>query len=394
MRVLFWILASLSLAVGLTLAAKYNTGMVLLALPPYRAELSLNLFLLLSLGLFLLLYAAVRLAYHMVTLPAYVRRFKESRRQKRARESFEEALTAFFEGRFAIAEKNAASAYAQGELPAISAVLAARAAHEQHDFDRRDAYLAQAERQEDGAQAITRLITQAELLLDERRPQSALAALRELDKQGRKHSHVLRLELKTQQQAKNWDQVPPLVNQLVKRDALDTGQAEQLLVNAYSESLKRKAHEGNVLRDLWSKIPSEYRLNSKVALQGARAFVVAGDHQTAFEIVTKSLEAKWDSDLAHFYGTCFAKDELKQIERAENWLQEHPKDAALLLSLARLSAKQELWGKARSFLEASLALDPSAESHLLMAQLLEKLHKPEEACQHYRQSLELCRQEA
>lgn len=394
MRILFWILAGLSLAVGLTLAAKYNTGMVLLALPPYRAELSLNLFLLLSLGLFLLLYGAVRLAYHMVTLPAYVRRFKESRRQKRARESFEEALTAFFEGRFAMAEKNAASAYAQGELPAISAILAARAAHEQHDFDRRDAYLAQAERQEEGQQAVTRLITQAELLLDERRPQSALTVLRELEKQGRKHSHVLRLELKIQQLAKNWDQVPSLVNQLVKRDALDSGQAEQLLVNAYSESLKRKAQESHVLRDFWSKIPGDYRLNSKVALQGARAFVVAGDHQTAFEIVTKSLETQWDTDLAHFYGTCFAKDVLKQIERAENWLQEHPKDAALLLSLARLCAKQELWGKARSFLEASLAVDPSAESHLLMAQLLEKLHKPEEACQHYRQSLELCRQEA
>jgi HemY protein len=391
--VLFWILAGLTLAVGLTLAAKFNTGMVLLALPPYRVEMSLNLFLLLSLGLFMMLYGAVRLAYHMVSLPAYVHKFKDSRRRKRAREAFNEALTAFFEGRFAIAEKNAASATAQGEMPAISALLAARAAHEQHDFERRDAYLAQAERQEND-QPVARLITQAELLLDERRTQSALAVLRELEKHGRKHAHVLRLELKAQQQAKNWDQVPPLVAQLVKREALDPSQAEPLLVNAYGESLKRKAVEGQVLRELWNKIPNDYRLNNKVALQAGRAFLAAGDHQAAVEVATKSLDEHWDTDLAHFYGTCYAKDVLKQIERAENWLHGHPRDAALLLSLARLCAKQELWGKARSYLEASLAVEPGAESHLLMAQLLEKLQQPEEACRHYRQSLELCRQEA
>lgn len=392
MRALFWVLASLGLAVGLTMAAKYNAGVVMMVLAPYRVELSLNLFILLVLGAFLLLYGAMRLAHHMVTLPAYVREFKESRRRNRAREAMQEALTAFFEGRFAIAEKSAASALAQDEAPALTALLAARAAHEQRAFDRRDAYLAQAERRGDG-QPVARLVTQAELLLDERQVQPALAAIKELEKHGRKHSHVLRLELKAQQLARNWEQVPPLVAQLEKRDALEPAQAEQLRANAYSEILKRKALDEIALREFWQKIPADYRLDVKVALAGASGFMSAGDSQTAVEIATRSLDQQWDTDLALFYGTCFAKDLLKQIERAENWLQEHPRDAALLLTLARLCAKQELWGKARSYLEASLAVEPGAESHLLMAQLLEKLEQPEDACRHYRQSLALCRQE-
>jgi len=391
-RALFWILAGLALAVGLTLAAKYNAGLVLLFLPPYRVELSLNLFILLLLAAFLALYAATRMAHHMVTLPAYVREFKESRRRNRAREAMQEALTAFFEGRYAIAEKSAASTLAQGETPALAALLAARAAHEQRAFDRRDAYLAQAERQED-SQPVARLVTQAELLLDERQPQPALGAIKELEKHGRKHSHVLRLELKALQMARNWEQVPALVTQLEKREALEPAQAAQLRANAYGEILRRKASDETALREFWPKIPTEHRLESKIALSGASAFAAVGDGQTAVEIATRSLDARWDTELARFYGTCFAKDVLKQTERAEKWLPEHPRDAALLLALARLCAKQELWGKARSYLEASLAVEPGAESHLLMAQLLEKLGQAEEACRHYRQSLELCRGE-
>ena len=47
MRTLLWIVAIAALAVGLTLAARYNTGYVLLVLPPYRVEFSLNLLLVL-----------------------------------------------------------------------------------------------------------------------------------------------------------------------------------------------------------------------------------------------------------------------------------------------------------------------------------------------------------
>ena len=45
MRALFWLLVLAVVAVGLSLAARYNEGYVLLVLPPWRAEVSLNLFL-------------------------------------------------------------------------------------------------------------------------------------------------------------------------------------------------------------------------------------------------------------------------------------------------------------------------------------------------------------
>ena len=87
------------------------------------------------------------------------------------------------------------------ESPALAAVIAARAAHELRQWDKRDGYL---ERVESIAPADTalRAVTSADVMLDERRFDDALAELKTLPA---KHTAALRLELKAQQLAKNWD---------------------------------------------------------------------------------------------------------------------------------------------------------------------------------------------
>ena len=67
MRALFWLLTLAALAVGLALAARYNEGYVLLVLPPWRAEVSLNLFVLAAIAGFFLIYLLALLA--IVILP-------------------------------------------------------------------------------------------------------------------------------------------------------------------------------------------------------------------------------------------------------------------------------------------------------------------------------------
>ena len=50
MRGLLWLLTLFALAVGIALAARFNDGYLLLVLPPYRAEISLNLAVALVMG--------------------------------------------------------------------------------------------------------------------------------------------------------------------------------------------------------------------------------------------------------------------------------------------------------------------------------------------------------
>lgn len=141
MKALFSVLAILGLAVALTMAATHNAGYVVLVYPPYRAELSLNLALVLLAALYLLLYVSLRLGQHVLSLPAYVRRIKEERRRKKGRSLLSDAVLSFAAGRYAEAEKDAAAALEQDESPRTSALLAARSADELASPGRRDRYL-------------------------------------------------------------------------------------------------------------------------------------------------------------------------------------------------------------------------------------------------------------
>ena len=68
------------------------------------------------------------------------------------------------------------------------------------------------------------------------------------------------------------------------------------------------------------------------------------------------------------------------------WLRSHPDDARLLDALGRMCLQQRLWGKAQSYLEASLAVEPTQQTHLELARLADQLERPEEANKHYRAS--------
>ena len=78
-----------------------------------------------------------------------------------------------------------------------------------------------------------------------------------------------------------------------------------------------------------------------------------------------------------------------RIERAEHWLLERSRDAQLLATLGRLCAQAELWGKARSFLEASLSFEESRAARIELARLAERLGQADEAQRHFRRAAEL-----
>jgi HemY protein len=79
------------------------------------------------------------------------------------------------------------------------------------------------------------------------------------------------------------------------------------------------------------------------------------------------------------YGDLVLPDPLAPLDRAEGWLRQRPEDPDLLATCARLSLRAELVGKARSYLEASLARRPTAENSLILAELLEDLGEHEAA---------------
>jgi len=373
MKLVLWVLALLAAAAVIVLTAYYNTGSVLFTVPPYKVELAFNTFVLILLFAFILFYALLRALSGLSGL-----------RSRKVEQLTRSGLKAFFETRYdravALAEKAARLADRQ-TIKVLNAVVAARSAHQQRNYALRDRLLAVAREQAPAGRALA-LIAEAELLLDEGRHGDALAALQSLYSTGGLQSTaVLLLELKARQMAGNWDAVLELTKVLVNRPAVDRTLIDELRFRAHLENIRKNAKDIASLRKYWGRL-------SYLAVAAARALIFLGDNATAQKIIENGLDAQPYPELVTLYADCKSGVVSWQIQRAESWLAKYPNNAGLLLTLGRLCTYGELWGKAQSYLEASLSIEPGYPVHLALAQLFEKLGKQEAASEHYRKGLD------
>lgn len=390
MRWLLWFLLILVVAIGLSLFASNNEGYVLIVRPPYRLELSFNLLIILIILSFIVLHLLLRMMNYARRLPANVKAYKETQRMRDGRAALVEGLHALVDGRYQVAEKSAAKALELGEDAGLSALVAARASHKLKRKSHRDFYFSEAERLAPQAK-IARLLSQAELLLDDRQYSQALHVLQHLDRIEAKYPPALRLELKVQLHLNNWDQVLIVLQHLEKQDALESWKIKQYMQQAHLQLIKRYADDIKKLHAYWKKLTPEEQLNTRIAEAAARAFCSAGDGNQAAKILGMSLTKSWDSDLAELLGDCETDNPIKQLQQAEYWLTVQEGDAKLLLALGKMCIRQQLWGKAQSYLEASISVVPSAKAHFMLASMLESRGDHKTAAQHYRHSAQLAK---
>lgn len=386
MRTLLWLIGLFTLAVLLSLAARYNSGYALVVVPPWRIQLSLNLLILIFAASTLLVYLLVRLVVNTLAMPAKVQAFRTQRAQSLALGHFRDALRLLLEGRYGHALRSAEKAADAGESPQLMALIAARSAHAMRDDARAQAWLSKAEENGDPMRA-ARLMTQVELYCDARRFNDAKDSLDGLDKGGQRHIAALRLALKVRQGARQWDEVLRLSRQLEKHKAMTPEHASLVRLSAHQENLRGLGLDALQLQAYWEDLPNGEKRDAKLALIMVRALIDCGDAQAcqlAQSIIEQHLAQEWEPLLAGHYADCQAGDARARIVQAEKWLAEHPDDSALLLALGRLCRQQQLWGKAQSYLEASISLLPSRAAHLELASLLDHLERGESANIHYR----------
>ena len=395
MRSLFWLLAVFAAAVALVVAARVDSGHVLFFYPPWRVEMSMVFFVVAAAVSFVVLFLLFRLLGNALALPASVRAWRARRRRERAHTALATALQAYYEGRYARAEKEAGYAADNGPSPGVAALLAARAAHQMRDFDKRDRWLERADGSGDSLQA-ARLVSRAELALEERDFAAARDALRSLHGAGPKHVATTRMLLRAERGAGAWDEVLRLASQLSKRDAIAPALAEEYKVQATVELLARSADDAAAFERRWRGVAAADRIQPRIAAAAARNATALGKAALARDILENALAAEWVPQLVLLYGGLPERlgpeerisEARARIERAEQWLLERERDSHLLATLGRLCAQAELWGKARSFLEASLSFEESRAARIELARLAERLGQSDEAQRHFRRAAE------
>jgi HemY protein len=389
MRAVFWLLILAALAVGLALAAHYNEGYVLLVLPPWRVEVSLNLFLLASTAGFFAVYLLARVVSHTLGLPRSVAEFRQRRQQEKATQALRDAWRLLQEGRYGHALRTAEKVRPDHAGAGMLALAGWRAAHALRDAERSAQWATRVSEYDSAGLQAARLMTEAEFALEDHRFEDARDALQLLAAREGRHIAALRLSLRAEQGMGNWREVVRLVRQLEKHQALTAEQVAPIRRRAVREALRGLREDPAGLMRYWRELDDGDRAEASLARETAHALAAAGDCREAQRVIEDALDEHWDTTLVLAYGECGqagapAGDVLGRIAQAEKWLARMPRDGALLLTLGRLCRQQQLWGKARSYLEASLAIAPMRAAHVELAQLLDQLEESALAVRHYR----------
>jgi HemY protein len=257
------------------------------------------------------------------------------------------------------------------------------------DTEKRDEYIAQAQKHSP-RNSLAVAMTQAHLYSWTEQYEQALATLSELRAQTPKHRHVLRLLLRTYLALHDWTNLAGLIPDLKKNKVLSADALEELELQVSREllMLSLPADSLDVLRQAWNGIPKSLRQHPSLVAIYAAQLIKQNQMNEAETLLRDGIKRGWDDQLVELYGRVRTDNPEAQLVSAEAWLRDRPEDPSLLLTLGRLSLQNQLWGKARSYLESSLKRRPMAQTYGELGALMGQLGEADKAFDYYRRGLE------
>ena len=378
--------------VALVLVAGALLAHLLLTDPGYVAirlgrtlfETTLPVFVMLLGGVHLLAIAATR----AFASRRRIAQLRTERRRRKARDDSQRGLIELAAGQWKSAEELLTRAAPEADSAAANYLIAARAADLLEATERRDEWLARAQDEAPEAR-VAALITLTEMQMRRGQDEAALQTLEQLDASGDLNSRGLELMARLCQQLGRSDRLRALAPRLQATKELPEAQVDELLAVVRLADVRAAAERGDAaaLEKAWSDVPRAARKLPASVAAYARAAMACGDHPAAERVLRELIEQSPDAGAIRLYGELVLDNPLVPLERAESWLRQRPEDPELLASCARLCLRAELFGKARSYLEASLARRPNAENSLILADLLEQMGEREAAARCLRESV-------
>jgi HemY protein len=235
-------------------------------------------------------------------------------------------------------------------------------------------------------------LTKAELQLAHDQNEQALATLTQLNKLSDNHTYVLTLLANTYKHLHDWDNLKEILPELKKHGNLSAESFlsfEVLVCNGQFSNLTRNK-SATLLIDLWKDIPHHLKTLPVVVEHYAKQLVIVDAAGEAENTLRLYLNKNWQESTITLYSELNVLVDIKKLEMAENWLKDHQQNAWLLLALGKMCYSLSLWGKAKNYLEASIAINPMPENYLKLARLLEEhMEEAVAAQEYYRQGLHL-----
>lgn len=386
MTSLFLIFIALALAAGFVAMVMDDPGYVLITVPPWNIEMSLALFLLLLLLVFVIVYLVVRFLARLLRSPRAVKQWNAGRKQDKARHLQTQGIMRVIEGDWEQAERQLLNHVNETDTPALNYLGAAHAAQGRGDFDKRDEYLTLALKQ-DPDQATAIGLTHATLQYRSGQYDRARDTLERLRIRAPKNKRVLSLSVKVLEQTQEWGTLHNILPSVRKLKAAPEEEIDRLQ-KLSSRRLLVDSTQDEVLKKTWKSMSREERKNPELLAAYAQRLIDQGQNAEAEELIRKAIERGWQPELIRMYGRIRTGNPAAQLRHAERWAAAHKDSPELMLSLAQIALNNELWGKAREYLEACIESGGTVEAYRELGHLLEQLDEKEQALDLYRRGIE------
>ena len=390
MKLLALIIFSLLLAVGIGAYIEDDAGLITVVISGWTIQTSFSFFIISMLVLFLLSHFILRLISRLWRMPRELGRWQENRHQRLSEKYLSRGLMALIEGDWNKAEVSLCKGAPHSQSSLVNYLGAARAAQQLGATERRDDYLLKAYRDDPDAEVVIGLV-QAELQIKQQQTEQALATLTRLHDQKPKQDKVKKMLLHTYADLKDWNAMLKLLPKIEHAGILTREQIQAKQLEAYGGLLKNISLDGDKekLNNAWLNIPRKIRTEFHLIEVYTEEKLKLSDSSDCEPLIHKALKKQWDLALVDLYGQVEGKEKAKQLKFAESFLSSHARNSVLLLTLGRLSARNKLWGKARTYLEESIEINPLPETFRTLASVLDELGEHEAAAVYYQRGLEL-----
>lgn len=384
------------IAFGLLLIAAYlgiwlhqDPGYVLIMFRHWTIESSVWVAATLILIAIFLLQTLLSLFKKIVHIPYYCHQWLVDRRLKRAQAKTKRGLIEFSEGQWQTAKKHLIAAAPNATHPLVNYLTAAKAAEKLGDHQSRDHYLHLAQTAVPDA-TIAIELTQAQLQIDNQEWKEADETLQALQVITPDHPYVIQLCLKLYENTQNWPALIALLPKLKLSKTLSETDIYHIKKQAYLAILEANLSQTHLHFDLnhaIQNLPKDLKEDPELMLQYGHYLLNQQQDQQAEKIIRDCLKIKQTNELINLYGQI--NNEYARIPFIQSLVEKKPESAALHACLGQLFLAKQVWGSAKTHLEKSLQLQPSAQAYYALGKLLEKLNQTDDARDTFKQGLEL-----
>lgn len=389
----------IALLVTLYLGFPADPGYLLIAFGNYTFETSLFA-LLVAIAVLYLVVRLLLMLWHWINPLQWIRygRHIRDKRHANARSKTVDGLLYFTRRNWQSAFNLLNEARDDSDASVINYLAAAYAAYEIGEKDTWTRLLNEAEMRFPSARSSTNYL-RALILFKSDQLEQCLAVLEKLRKTSLNDAPLLSLLKDVYIRLDAWDQLEELLPALEKNKLVDQGELGRIQVRLFMERLyaagKNSQARANTedavaaMATLWKKASSAIREDVKVVTHYVALLCDVNAKPEAAKIIEQALSKRWHDSLVILYGEKDFECAPQQILQAESWLKSKPANASLFLTLGRLSMRNELWGKAREYFEASIKISPSASAYGELARLQKQLGDTEASAQNFSKYTEL-----